>query len=229
MSYETPMPPSEEPRSKVKVYGGIGAAVAVILIVLGIVVATQSSTRKNSASGVAATGDATAGTAPGGKGGAGAGASSSASAGAGVHIGSTAAAKAVSTVLRHPDIHLAPAANRSDAASVLTADDSHYRRELATGEGLVGKSGFAAWASQTLGDNQDQADFAKAHGEFTPSDQPPALDTWHADNDAAVAALQQFAKDAASGSTVASRTDAADATTDLADADQIAQQVDAGK
>jgi hypothetical protein len=230
MSHDTPAPapPSEEPKAKPKwrVLGGIGAIVALTLAVLGIIAATHGTAKQGSASGTATTGDPAPGSTPG----SGTGSGGSASTGPGVHISSKAEASVGSTVLTHPSIRLAPAADRAAAASVLTADDAHYGQDLATGESLVGRPGFAAWAARTLGDTQNQADFAKADSRFTASDEPPALNTWRADNGYAVAALRQFAKDAAGpASTVASRTDAANTTTYLNDADQIAKQVDTGK
>jgi hypothetical protein len=231
MSHGTPpVPPADEPQTKPKrkILGGIGAIVALTLAVLGVIAATHGTGGHTPSADAAASGAPGPGSASGSSSGTGGGSGSSS--GAGVHIGSTAKASAGSTVLTHPSIRLAPAADRAAAASVLTADDAHYRQELATGESLVGKPGFAAWAAQALGDTRDQADFARAAGEFTAADQPPALTTWHADNGYAVAALRQFAKDASGRtSTIASRTDAADTTAYLADADQIAKQVGAGQ
>ncbi|QMU68305.1 hypothetical protein [Streptacidiphilus sp. P02-A3a] len=130
--------------------------------------------------------------------------------------------------LVHPSLRLAPARARADAAAVLEADDSHYRQELTTGERLLGTTGFAAWSARTLADTTDRADTARAAAEFTASDQPPALIPWRADNGEGVAAVQRFARDAAGGSSIAVRTDADNALTALADADQLAQQVRAG-
>lgn len=148
------------------------------------------------------------------------------SGGAPEHPGS--AVPASPAPLTHPATRLAPARARSDAAAVLEADDNHYRQELTTGEQLLGTPGFAAWSARTLADTADRADTARADAAFTASDQPPALIPWRADNGEGVAAVQQFARDGAGGGSIAGRTDAANALTYLADADQLAQQVRAG-
>ncbi|QMU74398.1 hypothetical protein GXW83_07825 [Streptacidiphilus sp. PB12-B1b] len=236
-----PEPPSEQqqphgsahrPRSRVLWIGGgvalllaVGGATAAVVVPsakAGATAGAASSAAAPSARASRAAGGGAVGRAHG----AGAGGGSAAG---GVHIAATAVASAGTVALVHPSVRSAPAAARSSAAAVLAADDSHYRQQLATGEGLVGKTGFAAWAARALADTADQSDFTKAQGDFTAKDQPPALIAWRADEAQAVDAVQQFARDSRGGPSIAGRTDAANALTYLDDADQLARQVDAGQ
>ncbi len=225
MPEQTPVPASgEHPQRRYLLIGGI----VLLLVVAGAAVALAVSDgggKTGTAGGGASTGSsATAGAGDAATPG------SSSTAGGGIHINNKAVASAGTTALALPDIRLAPASARSAAAGVLTADDAHYRQELATGESLLGRAGFAAWAAAALQDSRNQGDFARAGADFTATDRPPALNTWHADSDTAVAAVQQFAKDGQGhGSTIATRTDAANATAYLAAADQVAAQVADGK
>ncbi len=226
MSEQTPVPANGgSPRRRLLRIGGI----VLLLVVAGVAVALAASGggRAGTAGGSAAPAGSTA---TAGAGDAAAPGSSASTGPGGIHINNKDVASAGTTALALPDIRPAPASARSAAETTLTADDAHYRQELATGEGLLGRAGFAAWAAGALQDSRNQGDFARAGADFTATDRPPALNTWHADSDTAAAAVQQFAKDGEGhGSTVATRTDAADAVAYLADADQVAAQVGSGK
>jgi hypothetical protein len=213
----------------------ISGGVAVLLVLVGVTAAVagptggSSGSPSASGSGNAAnnrTGATSAASA--GKPGAG-GVSTGPGGGARTHTGSASTASAAAVPLTHPSTRLAPASARDAAAAVLVADDGHYRQQLATGERLLGGSGFAAWAAGALADTADRSDTARALADFDPSDQPPALIPWRADNGQAVSAVRQFARDGAGGASIATRTDAADALAYLADADQLARQVRAGE
>ena len=242
MPYETPAPPPETPdapqprtgrRRPSRRAAWIGGGAAVLLALAGVTAAAVAPSGSGRASGANSTptggsADGAAGAGPS-SGPRGAGTGGGASSGTRLHAGSTAVASAGPVALVHPKLRLAPAAARNSATAVLEADDSHYRQQLGIGESLLGKPGFAVWSTRILADTADRSDFSTADRNFTASDTPPALTTWRADNGAAVGAVQQFARDGGSGSTIASRTDAADALSYLTAADQLARQVGAGQ
>ncbi len=219
-----------------------GGGVALLLVLLGITAAVAGPSGRGSAGGsrpVSGPGDLSGDPSGAASGPGSAGSSAFAAPPTGPTVGTAkgsgsaqggpgSAASAGPAPLTHPSTRLAPAPARAGAATVLEADDSHYRQELTVGERLLGTPGFAAWSARTLADPADRSDTARADAEFTGSDQPPALIPWRADNGEGVAAVQQFARDGADGASIATRTDAGNALTYLADADRLAQQVSAG-
>jgi hypothetical protein len=207
----------------------IGGGLALLLVLLGITAAVAGTGGRSSTSGSPTTADTGSGS-PSSRAAAGAakpgadGAATGPSARGGP--GQTAVASAVP--LTHPSTRLAPRSARDAAAAVLIADDTHYRRQLAAGERLLGDSGFAAWASGALADTAARSDTARAEADFNASDQPAALIPWRADNGQAADSVRQFARDGAHEASIATRTDATNALADLTDADQLAGQVRAG-
>lgn len=103
------------------------------------------------------------------------------------------------------------AADLTQAAFALRADDQHYRDLLAEGRRAVGTSGFVAWQHRALSDNGNTEAFTTASAPFTGGTVPAALTRWRADNSNAVSLLWQYADEAtgptetASDSAVASR------------------------
>jgi len=222
-------PPTGRPVRSWAARGGGG--VVLLLVLLGTTTALTGCGGSSAAAG-------SVGTATGGPSGAATGAGpaigtaggspSAASGGGSSHVGSGATASVGPVALTHPVYRLAATTVRTSTAALLEADDSHYRTQLATGESLLGRSGFAAWSAAILADTTDRSDAARADTDFTASDRPPALNTWHADNGIGAGLVRQFARDGADGASIATRTDAADALSYLADADRLAQQVSAG-
>ncbi|MDJ0346733.1 hypothetical protein [Streptomyces sp. PH10-H1] len=125
----------------------------------------------------------------------------------------------------------ASAADRQAAAAILTADDQHYRDELAKGQSLLGTPAYTAWYQALLTDTRYMPDFSKADKHFTADNEPTDLiEQWRSDNGDGASAVVQFAVDGLSSDApnAATRRDATDALAGLAKADADAAKIAAG-
>ncbi|MEY9962641.1 hypothetical protein ABIA33_000667 [Streptacidiphilus sp. MAP12-16] len=88
---------------------------------------------------------------------------------------------------------LAPAANRTNAATTLRSNDEHYRALLAEGEAAWGNPSFRAWQQKAALDLTYQQAYTTADQNFHASDEPPSIGTWREDISTASQAINDWA------------------------------------